>query len=102
MTRRATIEMWMLSFSPLVKEDRELLLPDQPRQPVRGRDVAGRQRRQGRRVDGVHVPHGGDLLAVLVHEEHELGARVLKQALQRLPDLLELLLVENEVLGNHR
>src|SRR6266536_4216900 len=74
---------------PFVEEDRKLLFSDQPRQAVRRRDIAGRQRGERSRVEGAQVPDRRDLLSVLVHQENEFGARVLEKALESLADLLE-------------
>ena len=71
MTRWATREMWMLSRSPFVEEDRELLLADEFGQTVGGGDVAGRQRGERGRVDAAHVAVNGDLLAVLVDQKDD-------------------------------
>ena len=81
-TRWATSEMWMLSLLPLVEEDRELLLADQLGQPVGGGDVAGGQRGERGRVDAAHVAVDGDLLAVLVDQEDDLGVGVDLQTLE--------------------
>src|SRR5215213_1351678 len=77
----------------LVRERRELPLADEARHPARGGDVAGRQRRQTRRVQIAHIAVRGDLLAVLVHEKDDAGEGFEAQLAQDEPELLELLLV---------
>ena len=75
-TRLATIEMWMLSLLALVEEDRELLLADQPGEPVGGGDVAGGERGERGGVEVLDLALRGDLLAVLVDQEDDLGVGV--------------------------
>src|SRR5215203_2998975 len=77
----------------LVRERRELPLADEARHPARGGDVAGRQRRQTRRVQIAHVAMRGDLLAVLVHEKDDARERFETQLAQDELELSELLLV---------
>ena len=62
---------------PFMEQQAEFLLPDELGQPVRGRHVAGREGGQAGGVDAAHVPGGGDLLAVLVHQEDHLAGGVL-------------------------
>src|SRR5262245_2754290 len=53
-----------------VRENRELLLADQPREAVGRGDVARGQARQTRRVDLPNFSMAGYLLAILVDEEN--------------------------------
>jgi hypothetical protein len=84
------MEMWMLSFSPSWKRIENSFSP------------ISRARRQRSRVERAQISDGRDLLAVLVHQEDELRAGVLEQPLERLADLLELLVIEEKVLRTHR
>jgi hypothetical protein len=72
-----------------------------PGEPVGCRDVARSERGEGGRVQRLEVADGRDLLAVLVHQEDDVGVRVLAQALERLLDLLKLLVVKDEVRRSH-
>ena len=60
----------------LVEEDRELLLADEPGEAVGGGDVAGGEGGERGGVEVLDLALGGDLLAVLVDEEDDLGVGV--------------------------
>ena len=80
-----------------MEQDGELLLADQSREPVRRRDVARRERCEGRRVERFHVALGRDLLTVLVDDEDDLRLSVRLQASDDVLDLMELLVEQNEI-----
>src|SRR6185369_14026197 len=67
------VDVVVLAF---VREYWELFLPDQPRQAVRRSYVPGRQARKTRRIDLSDLPVTGDLLAILVDKEDQLGVRI--------------------------
>ena len=85
----------------LVEEDRELLLADQAGQPVGGGHVAGGERGEGGGVEVLDLALRGDLLAVLVDEEDDLGVGVDAELRDDLLDLVELLLVHHNVGRRH-
>ena len=101
-TRPPTMVMCRLSRLALVKQDRELLLAEQLRDPAGRGDVAGGQRGQRGGVDVVGLPAARDELAVLVHEEHDLGVGLASQAIADRVDLVELLLVHHHLLVHRR
>ena len=96
-TRWATIEMWMLSFSPSWNRIENSFSPiSLARPPVAATLPAVSEASEV--VSSCSIsPARGDLLAVLVDEEDDLGVGVLAQTAQGLLKLLELLLVEHEV-----
>jgi hypothetical protein len=100
-TRWATIEMWMLSFSPSWKRIENSFSPMRRRQAVGGGHVARGERGQRGGVEVLDVAVGGDLLAVLVDEEDDLGVGVDSELRDDLLDLVELLLVHDDVGRGH-
>jgi hypothetical protein len=101
MTRFPTSWMWMLRFSPSWNCVRELVLAQQLRHAAGRGDVASGERREGRGVELFGLAGVGDELAVLVDDEHDLGVRLLHQAIDDRLDLVELLLVHHHLRVRH-
>ena len=85
----------------LVEQDREFLLADEPRQAVGRGHVARGERGEGGGVEVLDLALCGDLLAVLVDQEHDLGVRVDAELRDDRLDLVELLLVHDDVGRGH-
>ena len=100
-TRWATIEMWMLSFSPSWKRIENSFSPMRRARP----SVAATLPAVSEASDVVSrfsiSPVGGDLLAVLVDEEDDLGVGVDAELRDDRLDLVELLLVHDDVGRRH-
>src|SRR5690606_33387629 len=84
----------------LVEQDGELLFTQQPGEPARCRDVARRQRGQGRGVDVVGGAAAGDELSVLVDEEDGFGIGIPREAIADGGDAAVVLLVDDKLLDH--
>ena len=85
-----------------VEQDGKFLLAQQLGHTARGRNVAGGQGGKRRGVKIFRFTRGGDELAVLIHEEHDLGIGLGKEALEFRVYELKLFVIHHEILTQHR